>query len=57
MTATERKVHIYHSYKVLSEKLEEMFDSLMPGQVMALEEKLNEVWAVIERRGKNERRG
>lgn len=50
MTATERKVNVYHHYKVLSEKLEEMYDSLLPGQVKALEDKLKEVWAVVERR-------
>jgi len=50
MTAQERKLRVYHQFRVLSENLEERHDDLSASQVSALEEKVKECWGVVERR-------
>ena len=46
---------IIHNYKVLAEKLDEVYEDLTMRQYSELEQKLEETWAVIKPRGKDRR--
>ena len=50
MTTEQRKLYVYHQYRILADKVEEMYHELKPGQLTTLEDCLKAAWLAVDRR-------
>ena len=50
MTIQQQRSHVFNQFKVLAEKLEEMYPELTTTQVKHLEEQVKICWEYVDRR-------